>query len=175
MITIGSRAPHFRVPALVGGALIHFDSTRFRGQYCTVSFLPPFGLWECALLQLQAQKFEEKNAVLLGVMTEPALFAGPWHLGMCPNGLTAVSDPLGRLARSFGVLRRPAPTKCQSFVLDPEGILRYHLVHDLNELGIGALLEIIEASQVPDLKRSVNSSRHTDCQNLETTPLLRAH
>jgi alkyl hydroperoxide reductase subunit AhpC len=166
MITIGSSAPHFRVPAVAGGALIQIDSTRFRGQYCTVSFLPLLGLWECALLQIQARKFEEKNVVLLGVITESALFAGPWRQSICPNGLAAVSDPLGRLARSFGVLRRPASTKCQSFVIDPESILRYHLVHDLNEPGIGALLEIIEASQVPELKRSVTSSRHTECQNL---------
>jgi len=159
----------------IGGALIQIDSTRFLGQYCTVSFLPPYGLLECVLLQLQAGKFEGNNTVLLGVMTEPALFSGPWHRIMSPNGLVAVGDLLGRLARSFGVVRRPAPTKCQSFVIDPEGIVRYHLAHDLNQRGVAALLEILKASQVPELRRSLTNSRQTERQNQETTSLLRAH
>lgn len=163
MTKIGCPAPRFRVPALVEGNLIHMDSVCLRGQCLALCFLPRLGLLERAVLEYHARNFEMENVHLLGVMAEGAFFEGPRQQGVWPAGLTPVSDPLGRLSRSFGVPRRPLTSRCQSFVIDENGLLRYHLVHDLNGRGMSALLEILKASQAPDPKRSAIGSRHLEC------------
>lgn len=162
MTKIGRPAPPFRVPALVGGNLIHLDSARLRGRCLALCFLPSLGLLERGILEYHAQTFERENIHFLGVMPEGTFFSGPWQRGVWPEGLTPVSDPLGRLSRSFGVSRRPLTSRCQSFVIDKNGLLRYHLVHDLNGRGMSALLEILKTSKAPDPKRSAISNRHLE-------------
>lgn len=171
MTKIGHPVPHFRAPALVGGTLLLLDSAGLRGRSFTLCFLPPLGLLERAVLERHVQNFAEEKAFFLGVVDEGALFFGPWQRDLWPKGLTLTADPLGRLARSFGVSHRPAPARCQSFVIDKDGLLRYHLVHDLNGRGMGALLEILKACRSgktpkPDAPRSVIQDRDERVQPL---------
>jgi hypothetical protein len=146
MTKIGRPVPHFRAPALAGGNLLLLDSACLRGRSFTLCFLPPLGLLERAVLEHRVQDFEAEKAFFLGVVDEGALFFGPWQKDLWPRGLTLTADPLGLLSRSFGVSRYRPPVRCQSFVVDALGILRYHLVHDLNDRGMGALLEILRVT-----------------------------
>ena len=157
MTKIGHPIPHFRALALVGGNLILLESVRLRGGCIVLCFLPPLGLFERTALERHVRAFEEEQAVFLGVVDEGALFFGPWQKDLWPRGLTLTADPLGRLSRSFGVSRYQPRARCQSFVIDAEGFLRYHLVHDLNGRGMGALLEILKASQTLGAQRSAIS------------------
>ncbi len=145
----GCPAPRFRVPVLVGGTLTYLDSACLRGRSVTLCFLPPLGLLERAVLERHVQDFEDEKAFFLGVVDEGAFFFGPWQRDPWLRGLTLTGDPLGRLSRSFGISHRQSPARCQSFVIDPKGILRYHLVQDLNGRGMSALLEILKACR-PD-------------------------
>jgi alkyl hydroperoxide reductase subunit AhpC len=147
MVKIGHPVPHFRAPALAGGNLLLLDSTGLRGRSFTLCFLPPLGLLERAALEHRVQDFEAENAFFLGVVDEGALFFGSWQKDLWPRGLTLTADPLGRLSRSFGVSRYQATDRCRSFVIDATGALRYHLVHELNDRGMNAALEILKASQ----------------------------
>ena len=62
-------------------------------------------------------------------------------------------DPLGRLHRSFGVAVAQIPVRCQTFLIDRTGLLRFHLVHDFTERGLDALHEIVMLSQAQDAGR----------------------
>ena len=143
---IGRPAPHFRAPALVGGNLLLLDSTNLRGQSFALCFLPPLGLLERAVLERHVQNFVEEKAFFLGIVDEGALFFGPWQRDLWPKGLILTADPLGRLSRSFGVSRYQTSDRCRSFVIDASGTIRYHLVHELNDRGMNAALEILKAS-----------------------------
>ncbi len=127
MRRIGERAPRFRVPALIGGALTYIDSAQFQGRWTALCFVPYVGLVETAFLDHQANTFAQINTVTVRI---PLL-----------------TDPLGRLHRFFGVTVAQMPVRCQTFLIDPDGIIRFHLVHDLNGRGMDALLEIIGAGQ----------------------------
>jgi alkyl hydroperoxide reductase subunit AhpC len=153
MIRIGYPVPNFRVPALAEGALTYFDSAGIKGRCLALSFLPPIGLFEFSLLGKYCQSFDQKRTVFAGVASEDSFFAGPWQRRCWPQGLILLSDPLGRLSRSYGISSISAAARCQSFVIDAEGILRYHLVHDLNSRGLSALLEILKVSQAPSASR----------------------
>jgi alkyl hydroperoxide reductase subunit AhpC len=146
MTKIGHPAPHFRAPALVGGNLLLLNSTGLRGRSFTLCFLPPLGLLERAVLEHRVQDFEAEKALFLGVVDEGALFFGPWQKDLWPRGLTLTGDPLGQLSRRFGVSRYQSSARCQSFIVDARGVLRYHLVHELNDQGLNALLEILKSS-----------------------------
>ena len=174
MTKIGHPVPHFRAPALVGGNLLLLDSTSLRGRSFTLCFLPPLGLLERAVLERRVQDFEAEKAFFLGVVDEGALFFGPWQKDPWPRGLTLTADPLGQLSRSFGMPRYQPPARCQSCVVDALGILRYHLVHDLNGRGMSALLEILKAcrsGKTPqsDAPRSVIQDRDERVQPLLAT------
>ena len=146
-MTIGLPAPHFRVPALVAGNLLLLDSARLRERCFILCFLPPLGLCERTILERRIRDFEDEKTSFLGVVDEGALFFGPWQKDLWPRGLTLTADPLRRLSRSFGVSRYQAADRCRSFVIDATGTLRYHLVHELNDRGMNAVLEILKASQ----------------------------
>ena len=143
---IGLPAPHFRAPALVGGNLLFLDSAGLRGRSFTLCFLPPLGLCERTVLERRVRDFEDEKTFFLGVVDEGAFFFGPWQKDLWPRGLALTADPLGRLARRYGVSRDRSPARCRSFIVDARGILCYHLIHELNDRGLSALLEILKSS-----------------------------
>lgn len=157
MTKIGHPVPHFRAPALVGGNLLLLDSAGLRGRSFTLCFLPPLGLCERAVLERRVRDFEDEKTFFLGVVDEGAFFFGPWQKDLWPRGLTLTADPLGQLSRSFGVSRYQAADRCRSFVIDATGTPRYHLVHELNDRGMNAVLEVLKASQTVSPNRQTFS------------------
>jgi alkyl hydroperoxide reductase subunit AhpC len=142
---VNEHAPQVRGPALVDGTLTYLDSARFRGLGVALSFLPAIGPRERSMLEYHASAFEREKAVFLGVVPESTFLWGPWQRVVWPKRFVLLSDPLGRLCKSYGVPRTLPSGRCHSFVIDHEGILRYHLVHDLNGRGMKALLETLKA------------------------------
>jgi alkyl hydroperoxide reductase subunit AhpC len=136
-------APVIRVPALMNGNLTYLSTADLYARCVALCFLPTFGHLEWLLLERRAAEFHAQESVLVGVISENLILSGPWHRRIWPCGLTLVCDPLGRLSRSYGLIGRHAVTRCHSFAIDPQGILRYHLVHDLTDSGTRALLEMV--------------------------------
>lgn len=169
--------PHVRVPALVQGELTYVDCPGSLDRCLALCFLPPMELLEYleyVVLERQVPAFGALKSVFLGVVPEESFFFGPWQRRLWPHGLTLLNDPLGRLARLYGVPRRLTPLRCHSFVIDQESILRYRLVHDLNGRGMSALLEILKAcrsGKTPqsDAPRSVIQDRDERVQPLLAT------
>lgn len=147
MMRIGHPVPAFRVPALVEGTLAFFDFASMRGRRVALSFLPPLDLLNRTMLERHAQHFDRQQAALLGVVPHDSFFTGPWHRWLWPRGLILLSDPLRRISRRYGIRPCSAAIRCQSFVIDEDGLLRYHLVHDLSDCGMSGLLEILRASR----------------------------
>mgnify|MGYP001579829079 CR=1 FL=1 len=166
---IGQLAPRFRVPALVKGEVVYLDSAHFLGNPIALCFLPALDLLEYALLERHVPNFDEQKVLFLGVVSDESFFSGPWRKRLWPRGLTLLSNPLGRLYAHYGVPHLPDPLRCRSFAIDPQGLVRYHLVHDLNGRGMSALLEILKASQTSGTQRSAISVRATDRSPLLTS------
>jgi alkyl hydroperoxide reductase subunit AhpC len=140
---INQPAPVIRVPALMDGTLTYLSTADLHTGCVALCFLPRFGDQQWLMLERRAAGFQAQDSALVGVISEDLILSGPWHRKVWPCGLTLVCDPLGRLARSYGLIGRHAVTRCHSFVIDPQGILRYHLVHDLTDSGFRALLEMV--------------------------------
>jgi alkyl hydroperoxide reductase subunit AhpC len=155
---INQPAPVIRVPALMGGTLSYLSTADLHSGSVALCFLPLFGDLQWLMLERSTAEFQAQDSALVGVISEEVILSRPWHRKLWPAGLTLVSDPLMRLARSYGLICHQAVTRCHSFVIDPQGIVRYHLVHDLNDSGFRAVLEM--ASCDPDSGIQRVTKRH---------------
>jgi alkyl hydroperoxide reductase subunit AhpC len=146
MVRIGKKVPSFRVPALTEDGLRYVTLGRFKDRWVLLCFLPLLTRTEAVFLQHQPSfpTFASNEASLIAVSPDPALFYECWTRQMKSSGLVLFIDPLHRLHRAFGIKPR-AVMRCQSFVIDPEGMLQFLMVHDLKGDGISALSEILNA------------------------------
>lgn len=147
MIRIGQQFPHYRVPAFVKGALAYFDFSACRGRWVACCYVPSLELVEITFLNRQAHAFEQEGALLLVASPNAKSFHAPWFGRTSPLTLTGLADPLKRLHRTADIPVSSDHLRCQSFLIDPEGILRFHLVHALNGRGMSALKEMLISGQ----------------------------
>lgn len=150
MVHIGKSAPSFRAPALVSGTLSYLDSTQFAGRWTTLCFLPYVGIVEPEFLDQQATNLDRIDTTLLIVSSGTRPLHRMWIGDTAKPRLPLLTDPLGRLHRSFGVTAAQLPARCQTFLIDRAGLLRFHLVHDFTDRGLGALHEIVTLSHAQD-------------------------
>lgn len=142
-----SSIPRMRVPALLKGEIIALDLTTLQGQWGILIRLSEFDFGEAILLNQYLRIVQKKEAALLGMLPSADLYFDP-HLPKAKIlGIPLVMDPLRRLHRVLGLTSSPPSTRCQSFIFDPQGVIRYHLVHRLNWRGMSFLLEILQNCQ----------------------------
>lgn len=150
MKRIGAPSPSFRAPALVEGRLTYLGSTQFAGRWTALCFLPYVGIVEPDFLDHQADNLDRIDTTLLIVSSGTRPLHRVWLDRPATARTPLLYDPLCRLHRSFGVPPAQIPVRCQTFLIDRAGILRFHLVHDFTERGLGALHEIVTLSQSQD-------------------------
>jgi alkyl hydroperoxide reductase subunit AhpC len=147
---IGQTARCFRAPALIDGRLTYLGSVQFAGRWVALCFLPYVSLVEAAFLDRQAHVFEQLDMALLVVSSGTRPLHRLWRDCPVTTRLPLLADPLGRLHRSFGVAVARMPARCQTFLIDRAGLLRFHLIHDFTDHGLAALQEILTMSQTQE-------------------------
>jgi len=142
-----STIPCMRVPALLKGQMILFDLASLQGQWSIICRLPPFEFGEAIVLNQFQRTVQKESAMLLDMLPFGYLFLD----SRLPNAkilrIPLLADPLQRLRRIFGLTGEPFTNRCQSYVIDPQGVIRYHLVHQLNWRGLSFLIEILNYCQ----------------------------
>ena len=145
MVRIG-KASRFRVPAFSGSnTMTYLDSDTLKGKTVVLSFVPRLTPVDIALLSAHAERFATGAVSFLIAMAEDQPFHQAWLRQVGPLQLHLLADPIGRLRRSYGLDRRAGLTRCHSFVVGPDGLLQFQLVHDLDLRGMKPLLELLEA------------------------------
>lgn len=144
---IGKPAPSFRAPALVAGTLTYLGSTQFAGRWTALCFLPYVGIVEPDFLDHQADRLDRIGTTLLIVSSGTRSLHRMWLNRPTTPRTPLLYDPLGSLHRSFGVPPAQIPVRCQTFLINRAGLLRFHLIHDFTDRGLSALQEIITLSQ----------------------------
>jgi alkyl hydroperoxide reductase subunit AhpC len=155
MRRIGEQALTFRIPAVVEGEVTYIDPDEFLGQWVVLSFVPGLGQSERALWDEQGKDMEEHGAALLLVPVETQALYLERSLRRGRVHFTIVGDPLGRLHRLYGGPTTHSSGRARTFLIDPGGILRFHLLHSLNERGMAALMELLQAFQDQEISALV--------------------
>jgi len=142
-----STIQRMRVPAFLKGQMILFDLASVQGQWSIACRFPPFEFGEAIILNQFQRTVQNNGAVLLGLLPFDHLFLDTRLPKTKILRIPLLSDPLQRLHRVFGLTEKPATNRYQSYVIDPKGVIRYHLVHQLNWRGFSFLVEILNHCQ----------------------------
>ena len=163
---IGQKAPDFTAAAvLANGEIVNnFNLHQSIAKKCGILFFYPLDFTfvcptELTTFSDRYQDFVEIGADVIGISTDSVYSHRAWLNTPRDNGgvqglnYPLAADATKNVARDYGVLIEERGIALRGlFVIDPEGILRYKVVHDLN-VGRSAeeTLRVIKALQTGGL------------------------
>ncbi len=142
---IGQPAPDFNLASTKNMETLaeNVKLSDYAGKWLILMFYPLDFTFVCptelTAFSDRLEEFEGIGAEVIGISTDSVHSHRAWiKTPREENGVEGLQYPLaadtgGRLARQFGVLIEDEGIALRgSFVIDPEGILRYSVVHDMN-------------------------------------------
>lgn len=164
MLTIGDRFPAYELTGVVADevdqAFQKFTQDSHPGKWRVVFFWPKDFTFVCptelkAFADL-AEDFADRDAVLLGASTDSEFVHLAWrkdHEDLRGLPYPMLSDIKRELAEALGILDKEEGVCLRAtFVVDPEGVIRFVSVNDLN---VGRnpqeVLRVLDALQTDEL------------------------
>lgn len=135
----------------------------YRGKWLVLFFYPLDFTFVCpteiTALSDRYEEFEELNADILGVSTDSKYSHRAWintpreENGLGPIKYPLASDTTHKVSRDYGVLVEDEGVALRGlFIIDPEGIVRYQVVHDENiGRSVDETLRVLQALQTGGL------------------------
>ncbi|MFM8799906.1 MAG: peroxiredoxin [Tagaea sp.] len=164
MLTIGDKFPAFDLQAVVSidpaKAFTRISSESDKGKWKIVFFWPKDFTFVCpteiAAFGKLAGDFAERDAVVYGVSTDSEFVHLAWrqnHADLKALPIPMLADIKRELSTALGVLDRNEGVAMRAtFVVDPEGVIRFVSVNDLN---VGRnpqeVLRVLDALQTDEL------------------------
>lgn len=158
-IRVGTQVPNFTVPAYVNGKpnLDGISLDDYKGKWRLLFFYPLDFTFVCPTeikeLIEKAPEFQKLGVEVILASTDSPFSHQAWEkdLGKCPY--VWISDLNHRVSRMFGILVEEKGIALRgAFLIDPDGILKAAVVHDLS-VGRSAdeLLRVTAAFQSGEL------------------------
>ena len=164
MLTVGDKMPTFALQAVVGlGNGCEFrEITRDRhpGKWLVVFFWPMDFTFVCpteiAEFGRRHQDFVERGAQVLGVSTDTHYVHLAWrrqHPDLRDLPYPMLADTRRELSTALGILHREEGVPLRAtFIVDPEGIIRFVSVNDLSAgRNVDEVLRVLDALQTDTL------------------------
>lgn len=161
MRRIGQKALTFQFPAVIDGEVSYIGPEEFLGRWLFLSFVPTFEKSDNSLWNRQGKELAKLGAALLVVPSETQMGKRRRSASLEHMYFTVVGDPLSRLQRLYGGSTTQSAGRGRTFLVDPAGSLRFHLVHSLTDQGMRILTEVLLAHQDMDTGSRCNGSRLT--------------
>jgi len=158
MIKVGQPAPDFTLEGVLDGEFVSVTLAEQRGSWVVLFFYPLDFTFVCpteirGFAQRRAQ-FRELDAKVFAASVDSKYS----HLAWCEHelgklGFPLLSDLTRDVAAQYGVLLPDEGHTLRGlFIIDPEGVLRYMVVHD-NNVGRNTdeTLRVLQALQTGEL------------------------
>jgi peroxiredoxin (alkyl hydroperoxide reductase subunit C) len=142
---VGQPAPDFNMPSTKNMETLNENVKLgdYKGKWLVLMFYPLDFTFVCPTeLTAFSDRIEELNGVgaeLIGISTDSVHSHRAWiktprdQNGVADMKYPLASDTGGKLARSYNILVEEANIALRGlFIIDPEGVLKYAVVHDLN-------------------------------------------
>ena len=164
MLSVGSKLPAFEVKATVStdvhNAFLEISNTTHKGKWLVLFFWPKDFTFVCpteiAAFGKLNSEFSDRDTQVLGASTDSEFVHLAWRqhkeelkdlpFPMLADVKRELSTALGILDPNEGVAQRT------TFIIDPEGIIRFSMVTDLN---VGRnpdeVLRVLDALQTDEL------------------------
>ena len=164
MLTIGDRIPAFDVPATVSNdmdkAFTRVTETSDAGKWKVIFFWPKDFTFVCpteiaAFGRLHAE-FRDRDAAVYGASIDSEFVHLAWrrsHPDLKDLPFPMLADVKRELSAAFGVLDKKEGVALRAtFIVDPDGVIRYVAVNDLNVgRNVDEVLRTLDALQTDEL------------------------
>ncbi|PWT74729.1 MAG: alkyl hydroperoxide reductase [Proteobacteria bacterium] len=164
MLTVGDRIPTFDLQAVVStdqaNAFTRIDDKANSGKWKIIFFWPKDFTFVCpteiAAFGKLNDEFNDRDAVIYGVSTDSEFVHLAWrrsHSDLKELPFPMLADIKRELSQAFGILDKAEGVALRAtFVVDPEGVIRFASVNDLN---VGRnpeeVLRVLDALQTDEL------------------------
>jgi alkyl hydroperoxide reductase subunit AhpC len=137
---VGKAAPNFKMPAVTGEGdkFTEVKLEDYKGKWLVMFFYPLDFTFVCPTeitgFSKRADSFKEAGAELLTVSCDSQYSHQAWIQGSLGKiNFPMASDKTGSVSKDYGILIEEEGISLRGlFIIDPEGIVRYSVVHDLN-------------------------------------------
>jgi alkyl hydroperoxide reductase subunit AhpC len=156
-IRIGQDAPEFALQGVVGDKCKDISLRDYKGKWVVLFFYPLDFTFICPTEITEFSKrdgdFKKLNAQVLGASIDSVFSHKAWLKELGNLNYPLLSDITKEVSRRYNVLLEEKGISLRgTFIIDPDGKLRYQLVHDL---GIGRsveeILRVLSALQTGEL------------------------
>jgi alkyl hydroperoxide reductase subunit AhpC len=156
---VGEPAPTFTLDAVVGKDFKKVSLTDYRGKWVVLFFYPLDFTFVCPTeirgFNEKLDAFNKLNAVVLGASVDSKFS----HLAWIKRGdlgdlnYPLLSDFNKEIAERYGILDEKEGVALRGlFIIDPDGVLQYQLVHNLSVgRSVDETLRVLEALQTGEL------------------------
>jgi alkyl hydroperoxide reductase subunit AhpC len=156
---VGEPAPNFTLEAVINKEFKKVSLTDYRGKWVVLFFYPLDFSFVCPTeirgFNEKLDAFNKLNAIVLGASVDSKFSHLAWiergDLGDLKYPL--LSDIRKEVADRYGILNESEGIALRGlFIIDPEGILQYQLVHNLSVgRSVEETLRVLEALQTGEL------------------------
>jgi len=153
---VGQQAPSFKINGVTGDGkeFLEINLDDYKGKWLVMFFYPLDFTFVCPTeitgFSKRIEEFKKAGAEVLALSTDSQYSHQAW----IQNGLGEIKYPIGsditkKVAKDYGVLIEEEGIALRGlFVIDPEGVIKYSVVHDLNVgRSVGETLRVLEALQ----------------------------
>lgn len=158
---VNTPAPDFKMEAASGdgGSFITVDLHQYRGKWLVLFFYPLDFTFVCPTeikgISDRSGEFTKLGAEILGVSTDSKFSHKAWiNTPVAQGGLGKINYPLASdftkaVSLKYGVLVAEEGVALRGlFIIDPEGIIKYSVIHDLNVgRSVSETLRVLQALQ----------------------------
>lgn len=157
-VQVGKSAPDFKLDALDNDEFKKISLSDYKGKkWVILLFYPLDFTFVCPTEVLEFSKhavdFEKMDAVILGASIDSIYSHKAWLKELGKLNYPLLSDITQDVAREYGILIEEKGHALRGlFIVDPDGILRYQVVHDLNVgRSVQETLRVLNALQSGEL------------------------
>ena len=157
MIQVGKAAPEFEMDAVVGSDFKTVKLSDYNGKWVVLFFWPLDFTFVCptevTAFSKRIAEFQALDAQVLGASTDSKFTHLAWTEKIGKINYPMLSDMNKGCCREYGVLIENDGIALRGlFIIDPDGILRYQVVHDLNiGRNVDEVLRVLKALQTGEL------------------------
>lgn len=135
-LQVGKPAPDFTVETVNNNQISKVSLADLKGKWAVLFFYPLDFTFVCPTeiveMSEKMPEFEKLGAVVFGGSTDSVYSHMAWQKELGQLNYPLFSDLSREMGRDYGVLiEEKGHTLRGTFIIDPEGVLRYQLVHDL--------------------------------------------
>ena len=157
MVKVGKPAPTFTLQGYYDDKFQEYSLSDYKGKWVVFFFYPLDFTFICPTevtgFSKHIQDFKDLNTVVLGCSVDSVHSHKAWEKELGKFEYPLLSDIRKEVGRMYNVLDEDEGTNLRAtFVIDPEGIVQYHLVNS-NDIGrnIGEIIRVVSALQSGEL------------------------